>query len=178
MTRERIENEYFEWLFDLVCEKTHTVVSYRKLISRLHSIPFRYSIHRDANRASDGVDLRRRFALEYDCVEAIDCLDYPCSVLEMIAALAIKCEESIMDDPAYGDRTRQWFWKMINNLGLGHMNDRFYDRYIVDEVIDRFLDREYEPDGQGGLFTIKNCGRDLRDVEIYYQLCWYLDTII
>ena len=38
--------------------------------------------------------------------------------------------------------------------------------------------REYAPDGRGGLFTIRNCEEDLRKVEIWYQLCWYLDTII
>ena len=45
-----------------------------------------------------------------------------------------------------------------------------------DDVIKRFLDRDYEPNGKGGLFTIKNCRQDLRKVEIWYQLCWYLDS--
>ena len=48
---------------------------------------------------------------------------------------------------------------------------------LVEDVIERFLDREYGPDGKGGLFTVRHCEYDLRDVEIWYQLCWYLDSI-
>ena len=66
---------------------------------------------------------------------------------------------------------------MIASLGLNGMSDNHYDEKYVNDVINRFLDREYEPNGKGGLFTIRNCEHDLRDVEIWYQLCWYLDTI-
>ena len=83
-----------------------------------------------------------------------------------------------MDDPRYGDRTAQWFWGMITNLGLSPMKDRKFDERFVDDVVDRFLDREYRPDGKGGLFHIKDCDGDLRDLEIWRQLLWYLDTIV
>ena len=104
--------------------------------------------------------------------------DSPCSVLEMMTALAVRCEEHIMTDPDVGNRTGQWFWQMITNLGLGDMTDSKFDRKYVDLVIQRFLDRTYEPDGKGGLFTIEHCPYDLRTVEIWYQLCWYLDKLI
>jgi hypothetical protein len=67
---------------------------------------------------------------------------------------------------------------MIVNLGLGGMTDKYFDRELVDERIAIFLDREYEPDGTGGLFTVKNCDRDLRTVEIWRQLSYYLNTIV
>ena len=105
-----------------------------------------------------------------------ECLYRPCSVLEMMIALALRCD-AFMDDPEIGERTSQWFWDMIINLGLGYMIDEKYDEYVVDEIIRRFLDRDYEPDGKGGLFRIKRCMYDLREVEIWYQLCWYLDAI-
>ena len=105
----------------------------------------------------------------------VDVLDGPCSVLEMLIALAVRCEETIMDDPRYGDRTSQWFWTMMSNLGLNHMTDDVYNQeYITDRIYD-FMERRYEPDGLGGLFYIKGCKDDLRDVEIWIQLCWYLD---
>jgi hypothetical protein len=107
----------------------------------------------------------------------IDILRGPCSVFEMMIALAIRCEENIMDDPSKGDRTGQWFWGMITNLGLGSMMDHRFNKIFVDDTIKRFLDRDYEPDGKGGLFRIRNTNKDLRTVEIWYQLCWYLDTI-
>jgi hypothetical protein len=182
MMRDRIINEYFQWLCNLVCEKRYSkFVTYEKLLTQLHSTEFRYSILKDQNREEDGIDLRYRFALSqgYDNYvdNVIDILDGPCSVLEMMIALAIRCEENIMDDPCRGNRTGQWFWGMVNNLGLGVMIDNRFDKYFVHEVIERFLDREYEPDGTGGLFRIKQCNRDLRTVEIWYQLCWYLDSI-
>lgn len=82
-----------------------------------------------------------------------------------------------MDDPSIGNRTSQWFWRMITNLGLGHMNDDVYSKKEVSYILKRFLDREYERDGRGGLFRIRNAD-DLRNVEIWTQLLWYLDTII
>ena len=95
----------------------------------------------------------------------------------MMVGLAIRCEETIMDDTNIGDRTGQWFWGMIVNLGLGSMFDNNYDRQLVETNVERFLEREYDYNGKGGLFTIRHCDRDLRDVEIWYQLCWYLDSI-
>jgi hypothetical protein len=114
----------------------------------------------------------------YNIDHVLDILgDEKCSVLEMMAALAIRCEESIMDDPLVGDRTKQWFWKMIVNLGLGSMTNDKFDVKYVDYVLDRFLDREYEPDGRGGLFTIRDCEDDMRDIEIWVQLNRYVNEI-
>lgn len=178
MTRDEVISEYFEWLCGLVCGfRDSKQVMFDKLLTRLHSIEFRYLIPRDQNRAEDGMDLRWRFAWEHGMKVVPTCLDGPCSVLEMMVALSLHCEESIMDDPNYGNRTGQWFWGMIVNLGLGHMTDRRYDKKYIDEVIQRFLDREYEPNGKGGLFTVRNCDCDMRDIEIQYQLHRYLNSI-
>ena len=177
--RDQVNNEYFEWMYNIVCgdrfPKEH---SYRKLLMQLHSTEFVWSISRDRNRAENGIGMRFRYSYEHAGTDDAErYLTGPCSVLEMMVALAIGCEESIMDDPMYGDRLGQWFWGMIVNLGLGSMIDSRFDVKYVDEVLERFLDREYEPDGRGGLFTIENCKYDLRDVEIWYQLSWYLGSI-
>ena len=58
------------------------------------------------------------------------------------------------------------------------MTDDVFNRQYVEAAVTGLLNREYEPDGKGGLFTIKDCDRDLRTVEIWYQLCWYLDEIV
>jgi hypothetical protein len=93
----------------------------------------------------------------------------------MMVALAIRCE-SVMDDTSFGDRTGQWFWGMISSLGLGSMNDSRFDIDYVEDCVTRFLERDYEPDGRGGLFTIRHCDRDMRDVEIWTQLWLYIDS--
>ncbi len=182
MTRDDIRNEYFEWIYDIICGRRYQhVISFRKLLMYLHDTEFTYLIPRDENRAKDGENLRYRFSLacgyEHSYLAITNMLSGPCSVLEMMVALAIRCEEEIMDDPSLGDRTAQWFWRMITSLGLGSMVDERFDRHLVHDVVERFLSREYEPNGKGGLFTIRNCEYDLRDVEIWYQQCWYLDSI-
>ena len=181
MIEHGINADYFEWLYEGMCGDRYSKnVSYRKLLERLQSINFRYTIPNDRNRAHDGKSLRYSFALAEGCEDnpemITEYLEGPCSVFEMMVALAQRCE-SVMDDPKIGDRTGQWFWGMIANLGLNGMTDNRYDEQYVNDVISRFLDREYESNGKGGLFTIRNCEYDLPDVEIWYQLCWYLDTI-
>lgn len=180
-TKDRINDEYFEWMSDIVCGRRYSKeISYRKLLMFLHDTEFRYSIPKDRNRAEDGICLRYRFTLanDYDEFMIAEYIVGPCSVLEMMVALAIRCEENIMDDPNVGDRTSQWFWGMISNLGLGAMSDSRFDRDYVFEIVERFLDRDYSPNGKGGLFTVRHCDKDLRKVEIWYQLCWYLDSIL
>ena len=175
------EQEYFDWMFNIVCSGRYTDEhSFRKLLSYLYEIEFTYIIPRDADRAEDGVDLRYRFAYinNLDIDDVLNSIVGPCSIFEMILALAIRCEESIMDDPSVGDRTGQWFWKMITNLGLGGMTDQKFDKDYVDDVILTFLNREYKPNGDGGLFKIKNCEYDLRDVEIWTQMLYFLDSIV
>ena len=179
MNRDEIRNEYFEWMYNLVCgDRYSEEISYRKLLMFLHNTEFIYFIPKDENRAKDGINLRDRFAYERGCIrEAKLYLDSPCSILEMMIALSFRCEE-IMDDAAIGDRTVQWFWEMVTNLGLGSMVDNMFDKRLADDIIARFMYRNYEPNGRGGLFTVRHCNSDLRDVEIWYQMCWYLDTIV
>jgi len=180
----KIKDDYFNWLYDYVCkERAHDKISYVKLFNCLHQIEFTFSIRNDINRAKDGVDLRYRFAINTVDPEStdeiyyiMDALDGPCSVLEMMVALAIRCEETIMDNTNYGNRTGQWFWGMMSNLGIGPMDNDIYDEDIVIHHINIFLDRQYKPNGEGGLFYIKDCLDDLRYVEIWTQLCWYLDN--
>ena len=47
----------------------------------------------------------------------------------------------------------------------------------AEQVIFRFLDRNYQRDGSGGLFIVHGHG-DLRNVEIWYQMLWYLNDIL
>lgn len=184
MNRYDIRERYFRWLYDIVCESRYVDgISYTKLLRQLHDTEFTYLILRDENRAENGINLRYRFAIAEGYGDILDQvltdLDGACSVLEMMVALALACEEEIMDDPSYGDRTGQWFWSMIASLGLGPFTNSRYDRRAVDASMNRFLNREYEPNGKGGLFTIRG-GHDvdLRGVEIWVQMCWYLDSIM
>lgn len=176
---DRIKSDYFEWIYELVCNgRFAKSITYRQLLTFLHDTEFIYFVPYDENRAAEGIALRYRYCLLHDC-EDMECyLTGPCSVLEMMVALAIRCEENIMDDPAKGDRTSQWFWSMITNLGLGSMSDNNFNEWLVNDIITRFLERDYEPDGRGGLFTVKNWNRDMRTAEIWHQLMAYINSIM
>ena len=106
MTSDELNKAYFEWMYGLVCDDE---ASYRELFHFLHGVDFTYTIDMDGNRFDDGVNLRYRFADEcrYSGRLVAKYLDTrPCSVLEMLLALAIRLEEHIMSDPERGDRTR------------------------------------------------------------------------
>ncbi len=62
MTRNELNNKYFEWMYQLVYNNRR--ISYRKLFSYLHNVEFIYIIEMDGNRAEDGIDLRYRFGYE------------------------------------------------------------------------------------------------------------------
>lgn len=182
MTRSELNNRYFEWMYRLVYNENRFKRStYRKLLIHLHTIDFYYTIGMDGNRAEDGVGLRYRFGYEFEYADSMiaEYLDNRCcSVLEMMIALAIRCEENIMSDREAGDRTEKWFWDMIANLGLTGMTDREYIKSYVDHVISKFLNREYKENGEGGLFTVKHSKNDFRTAEIWYQMCWHLDELL
>lgn len=181
-TITNLQKEYFDWVYHLVCDdKYYKKLSYFKLLNALYDTQFYYFIERDANVADAGLQLRYRFAYRRgysrELIEKeIDIR--PCSVLEMMVALSMSIEENIMDDPSYGNRIGQWFWNMIVNLGLGSMDDTKFDYNYYIFVINRFMNREYEKNGEGGLFTVNNATKDMRDVEIWYQAMWYLDEFL
>ena len=179
MIAHNIEEDYFEWLYDLACDGRYGGnISFRKLLSYLHNAEFVWTIDRDVSRYKDGIDLRYRYAWEilHDPKRAKE-IEGRCSMLEMMAALAIKTE-NFMDDVEYGDRTAQWLWVMINSLGLGHMHDDEFNSEEADRIVNRFLDHDYSPDGRGGLFMIPNSDRDLRDMDIWDQMCAYTANMV
>ena len=144
---------------------------YVEVLKGLYDIDFGWVLDRDQNRAKDGEQLRVMFEDETDC----PCEKYgPCSVLEMMLALAMRCESQIMYDPDEGDRVHIWFWEMFRNLGLDELGEDDFDELIFSSIIQRLLGREYSKDGRGGLFYIPNCHRDMRKIEIWYQLNFYL----
>lgn len=179
---ENMSISYLEWMYDLVRHQKYTEQnSYRQLFETLHDIEFTYTINMDVNRYNDGIDLRYRFGkvAKYRRSDVNRYLNSkPCSVLEMMVALAIRLEEHIMVDDEYGDRTGVWFWGMIENLGLIDMTDDNYIENYVRDAVQRFLDHDYGSNGEGGLFTVEYCDQDIREAEIWYQACWYLDDLI
>lgn len=165
---------YFDWIVARCMPKSESVVR-TKLLEHLQNTEFKVRNPRDINRSGDGVALRTRYTRETG--DLLDFESLSCSVLELIAALALRCEEDIMYDPDIGDRTAEWFCGMLKSLGLYSMTDNLYDEEFADYILNRFMSGQYEPNGKGGLFTLQYYppnAPDMRLLEIWYQMHWYL----
>lgn len=175
MIEFEIKDLYFNWLYDKMYGSRYSpVISFLTLFAYLHSVEFTWTERMDENRAADGRSLRYQFYRETGYVDD-GILDGPASVLEVMAALAIRCENQIMDNPVYGDRTKYWFWVMIKSLGLYGQTDDMFDKDRVSEAVTKFLNRDFEPDGKGSLFQTRNTTRDHRKLEIWAQMSDYLN---
>lgn len=169
------EDEYFEWLMSFIASNKYSPIRYTQLLKQLSLTDFVYFYPMDENRAMDGINLRYRCEKELN--GKLYCYGYPCSILEMMIALALRIEEEIMFDEDMGDRTPDWFWEMIYSLGLITCTDDDYDEIYISEVIHDFLHRNYDFNGRGGLFTVGE-NENIRDKEIWYQMQKYLNYIM
>lgn len=175
-----IEFDYFLWMVDLVCDKRYTKgLTWKNLLTFLNRVEFTYTMEMDSNRAKDGEQLRYRFGFDkqvpYGVVHSmLDCRS--CSMLEMMVALSLRCEEHIMADPENGNQTGKWFFEMVESLGLGGMDDSSFDSQYANECVQRFMCRQFRRDGQGGLFTVPDSIRDMRALDIWYQMMTYLNN--
>jgi hypothetical protein len=83
-----------------------------------------------------------------------------------------------MEDQDDDMKMCDWFWKMLENIGLNGCTDETYlddwnDRY-VDQILEKIIERGYGRDGKGGLFPLKRARKDQRKVELWYQMSNYL----
>lgn len=159
-----VDEDYFMYLCELV--DVYENNDYSALLKQLHSIEFSEFtaklIDNDDNRIEDGLDIRR----EWDGTD-----DSPCTMLEMLIALARRVEDVIGNDYVYS------FWEMMDNLGLMRYDDTRFNLGSVgkiDDAISDLLNRRYARDGSGGLFPLKHPDKDQRKVEIWYQMQAYL----
>jgi hypothetical protein len=176
MNKTEMQNEYFQWLCDLV-QVNHEKASYWILAQELHKKKFKWFIPHDDNRAMDGEKLRDEFAEEmrYRNYEA---LETECSMFEMLIALA-KRVDIMTYEPHAGNKLEQWFWDILGNVGLTkYTDDEFYRMHgtaRVDHILNTINERKYKRNGEGGLFPLHLAKKDQRKVEIWYQMSAFLD---
>lgn len=174
-----IRTLYFRWLLEQVYIDPDTT-DYNYVLQKLYHHEFVPLVANDDNRVGDGIRLRMRFFDEEQIgvMDGFTAIDDGCSVLEMMVALAIRCEHDIMSDPDKGDRTGYWFHIMLENLGLLGYPDENLDSEMVlnvNQIISDFLTRSYKNTGFGGLFPLKHPSKDQRKVEIWYQMAAFLN---
>jgi hypothetical protein len=186
---KRIENFYFNWLYDIVKPKGGP--SFVKLCRELHVKPFRWFIPNDDNRCLDGVNLRDEFfnsiTMESGIVAHPNFFLSECTVFEMLVALARRIVFQMDDELRPGkNHVSLWFFHMLKNLNIDKFDDQYGDDFagfddrtvlLIDNALEILVTRRYDRSGNGGLFPLKKSSRDMQRVEIWYQLMEYLEEL-
>lgn len=169
---EPLENLYFNWLYSQVSDAYPPALYRTSLLGELHKIEYVWLIIGDDNRYEDGLELRIEFLdkneFEYDSYF----LDEACSVLEMLIAFSRRASFQTEESP------REWFWIMVDNLGLLELDDSVDTNCkSLKEIVSVFINRTYGSSGNGGLFPLRHTINNQRKVEIWYQFSEYLHEL-
>lgn len=179
MIHNDIENLYFNWLMELAFPNKEFQERYHSLLNQLYSAQFMWDKQTplDENRYIDGVDLRTSFAYRLKIPQEVvdECIQGPCSILEMVCALGVRIDNDIMANYYTGD-DHGYFWiqKMLKNLDLLQYDDLHWDFAVVELKLNNFLNKNYSKEGFGGLFYIPNSEKDMRSLNIWDQMCYYI----
>lgn len=164
---EPLEESYFNWLLEQAGLENSV-----KLGQILFAKEFIWLIANDDNRMQDGLDLRREF-LNLEDHESVDqeWLDLGCSMLEMLIGLARRLAFDTQNHPHI------WIRRLLENLRIGLLDVNYrsrQDEEYVEDILDRLIWRNYDYNGQGGLFPLNHPDSDQSKVEIWYQMNAYL----
>ena len=162
---------YFAWLCMWAVPDGQKRSDYSELLTALNNTEFTWTVNHDENRAADGIQLRTIY--EDETGEWCD-QGGPCSVLEMLLALSIRCDSEIMYDPYEPNRADKWFWMMIENLGMDIFVNGSFVQDGYNSAIFRFLGRKYGKSGQFCLFPIPEMSTKFQKIELIYQMNYYL----
>lgn len=182
------ENSYFSWLLEVIehekCEK-----SYFLMLKELSKTIFwiKKGISRDANRAVDGIKLRDEYFVELREAGYSDYCDPSlascgCSILEMIIGISKRMNDELMMGDGE-DKTAQYFWEIIKNLGLEELDDEKFAEnnaavtFKIGLICGKLCNRSYKSDGtDGGMFPMPgNTKINQKKTEIWYQMQEYIN---
>ena len=179
---------YEKWLMALVQADEER---FSCLCHILHDMSFIPMLEMDENRCEDGLGLRIEYAemtsensMEEDAV--IDMLDDAlgageCTMLELMTTLAERLRYE-MTDSQYEAGTGKWFMEMLVNVGLNQFDNRTLEddpRGVsladVQRRVYAVIFREYDINGEGGLFPLSWSRGDQRKTELLIQLNNYIE---
>lgn len=170
-----VDDYYYEWLYSKVgsLRNRNPARSYWSMCKELYVSPFTWSVPNDDNRVEDGRQLRMEFlnsAYPYALSDP-SWIDLECSMLEMLIAFSHRAAFN-----SYGT-LYDWFWCLMENLGISSFTDNIYGPQAEREVraaCKRVVYRTYRANGKGGLFPLVYPDADQRKVEIWYQFAAYM----
>lgn len=162
MNKEKFKKEYFDWLVERVDGR-----GYEKLLLYLYKRPYAWGLERDKNRVEDAYQMRENYLnpgpYTLDVEPWVRELG-DVSVLELFVSFAEQIDQRVMWDEDEGDRTSDWFWMMLHNIGLDGMDDEQFDQKRVTLFVDKFL-------SDGVLFPC----RGARGLDLWMQMNRYFE---
>lgn len=180
-----MDRDYFEWLKSIVdpfdSRGIHDIL-FRVLFDK----EYYALIPNDNNRIADALQLRYEF---YHYVpddpyfpnmnsdEEQQIIDtQPCTILEFLISVAKRLNYICSEGPV--DMTSELFWEMLGNVHLGFEEtyDMNVDEHFINHIhfeLDKVLERQYAPNGEGNLFPLKNPPSNQRNQEVWYQMNAY-----
>lgn len=169
---EPLEESYLIWLYSQVAdpEIKNPKLTHWRLIRILFKREFAWIVPNDDNRIQDGKNIRWEFVQDkgYEDVDP-NWLELGCSFLELMVGLSRRLEFEA------GGEAHYWFWDLVSNIRLSRCNDSSrMSETQIQGILDKVVWRQYEPDGRGGFFPLREPDRDQRGVELWYQLSAYV----
>lgn len=167
-----MEGDYLRWLIESIDPERMIGDYYQPVYEELYLTDFKWSkqFPDDENRAKDGLFLRELFADYYGMEVGEIGIDWkPCSCLEMIIAIARRIEYEIVAIPGK-ENVPKWFWTFMRNLGLDPSDAGVEDINYVDSCINKWLDRDFQRNGKGGIFMVSDNYFDMRKMSIWKQM--------
>lgn len=161
-------------------------IEYTNLFNIMVHTPFKMIMNEDVRIAKMALDTRFFYTdstgkdgVVYTYLDST--LGSP-NTAEVIFRLSRIISHDIIGDGDKGDRTTDWAQRLMKNLGLlKYTDEAFYNEKNngecsnqVSEILDIWVNREFQPNGVGSPFPLQNPPGDERQVEIWYQLHSYL----
>lgn len=193
-----IAHEYFLWLCSQVGLNGRHGQNYRYIVpddsadtyftvaTKLMQAPYKVIVPRDENRVADAKMLRYYWAnLHSTYREYTGIARTGATLLEVLVALVQRFDSTVMMNSKGIDRSKDWFWQIMENTALINFDDSHFEPTINDDgrsdldtsawqissgIIENICNRTYEFSGTGGCFPLKNPQNDQRKVELWYQM--------
>lgn len=125
------------------------------------------------------------FIPEYDSLDEARCADVygflrtpygyleddpDVTIGEVLIAMCIKVAYNVMGDADPG----RYFWEFLDNLGLLEYPNKKFDKFEVDQIVKKWLEKSFRKNGIGSPFPIPNTSFDLRCVDMWRHCNLYV----
>lgn len=157
-------NDYFYALVDRV-----NGYGYEDMLRVLYSYPFEIIVETDANLLPNVFALRDEYGYKPKPYEKD-----MANCFEIFISLASKFDW-LLSDLKNPDRTEEWFWMMMKNTGLIFYDNEHFNRDDIESICDVFVHRKYKTNGYGGPFPLRQPRKNVRRVDLWYQINWYVN---